>query len=214
MNRLIIVFCATILYSCRPSYTHLEEYLQQNLQSESIQINTSKDTLIVKIQMNESISQLSAYLSSIASIQLYDTMVSDSSKYLAHLNSFRIDIKKNTTIESYHYPIKIIQEAKNGLNLSAIFIDNMLNGKGEQNARYVDLEKVSLEELVQLNTINEQIQSSFEVMGTTFDGFKFYSEDPNMIEYRGNIVSNQEVIPVVFQYDRAKKKLFYFGINE
>jgi len=76
------------------------------------------------------------------------------------------------------------------------------------------LDKISLEDLFNLNTINEQIQSNVQITNISFDGFTSHKSEAQNIEYRGNLEGTGEAFTFVSQYDKTKNRIFYFGINE
>ena len=96
------------------------------------------------------------------------------------------------------------------LSWEFLFLQNFLSSQNEQNARYVDLDKISLEDLFNLNQINEQLQSNLKLTSISFDGFTLHQSEPQNIEYRGNFQGDTEAIPFVFQYDKTLKRIFYF----
>jgi hypothetical protein len=209
----IFILSISILYSCKESsYQMTAESIKQSIGADQLTIEESKDTVIIQVHYMTPPIMGFDFKSSSAALQLIDT---SAVKFLNKgLRFVKVNIHSNKQVTEYNYPITDLVSNKSGIDIGAEFLQNFLSGRAEQNARYVDLDKVSLEELLNLNQVNEQIQSQIKIQNISFDGFTINHTEPQNIEYRGNLQGETEVFPFVFQYDKSKKRIFYFGINE
>jgi hypothetical protein len=199
-----------ILNSCNSN--KLEEYIKISFNADKALITSSKDTSCIHLTYKVMPHLSSDFLSSISALTYLDTAKLQLSK--DKISTIKVSVESPTSTEVYQYPISILNKAKLGLDKSAIFIENMLKGQAEQNAKWVDLDKISLEELMNLNTVNEQLKASMKIESVTHDGFIAGLDSEDEIEIRAQLVSKNEAIPLVFQYNTQTEKIFYFGINE
>lgn len=208
-----IILILFVLSSCKENcYQLATENIKQSIGADELKINESKDTIILDVHYKTPPITGFDFKSSSAALQLIDTSAKEfESKSLRFI---KVNIHTNQQVTEYNYPIVDLIINKIGMEIGAEFLQNFLSGRAEQNARYVDLDKVSLEDLLNLNQVNEQIQSQIKIQNITFDGFTINHAEPQNIEFRGNLQGETEVFPFVFQYDKLKKKIFYFGINE
>jgi len=211
-NFLITIFIFS-LFSCKEeSYNDIAEFIQQNVGANQLTIQHKDDSVIMHIHYETPPQVGFDFKSSSAAMQFVDT-AKESIKKNA-LKIIQVNIHSNQQVMEYNYPITDIEANQVGLDITAKFLQNFLSSRNEQNARYVDLDKISLEDLLNLNIVNEQIQSNVEITHITFDGFTSHHASPQNIEFRGNLQGENETFPFVAEYDRTKKKIFYFGINE
>lgn len=209
----ISLFVLLHITSCKESsYQLAAENIKESIGADKLSIQESKDTVVIEVHYKNPPIMGFDFKSSSAALQLIDTSAKafDSKG----LKVIKVNIHTNQQVTEYNYPIADLVSNKIGMKIGAEFLQNFLSGRAEQNARYVDLDKVSLEDLLNLNQVNEQIQSQIKIQNITFDGFTINHAEPHNIEYRGNLQGESEVFPFVFQYDKLKKKIFYFGINE
>lgn len=181
------------------------------MNADKCQIEKQEDTLVVRLNYTKSVQLGNEYIASITALRTLDTLTRLNNK--ADIKAISVLIKTSQE-EKFQYGIPYLKTAEVGMEITSLFLGNMLSGTSEKNALFVDLDKVSLAELYQLNTVNEQLQSSMQVNSIHFDGFSSHLSDPYVIEYRANLMAKDEEIPVVFHYDSRTKKIFYFGINE
>jgi hypothetical protein len=209
LSNLLILIALIVLNSCQNTF---ENYLKTSTNADKASITTSKDTSCLHLTYKVLPRLGSDFLSSISAITYLDT----AKKELANdkISFIKVSIQSPSGTEVYKYPISILNKAKLGLEKTAFFIENMLNGKSEQNAKTVDLDKISLDELSNLNTVNEQLQTTMKIESVTHDGFISGLDTEDEIEIRAQLVSKNETIPIVFQYNTQTEKIFYFGINE
>ena len=209
----IIILIGHLLFSCKESsYLLEEENIKQSIGADQLTIKESKDTVILNLHFKNPPIIGFDFKSSSAALQLLDTSALRFEN--KGFRNIKVNIHSNQQVTEYNYPITDLISNKMGMDIGSEFIQNFLSGRSEQNARYVDLDKVSLEDLLNLNHVNEQIQSQIKIENVTFDGFTVNQTEPQNIEYRGNLQGETEVFPFVFQYDKLKKRIFYFGINE
>ena len=209
----IIILIGYLLFSCKESsYLLEEENIKQSIGADQLTIKESKDTIVLNLHFKTPPIMGFDFKSSSAALQLLDTSALRFEN--KGFRNIKVNIHSNQQVTEYNYPITDLISNKMGMDIGAEFIQNFLSGRSEQNARYVDLDKVSLEDLLNLNHVIEQIQSQIKIENVTFDGFTVNQTEPQNIEYRGNLQGETEVFPFVFQYDKLKKRIFYFGINE
>lgn len=202
-----------LLLSCNTdNFNAIEDALKLNLGADELKMLTVKDTLKLDIHLAQPPVSGFDFKSSSAALQAFDTTKSR----LAQLGvqHILVRIHCNSQIVEYKYPIQDLLANKAGMDIGVLFFRNFLSSRNEHNAQYVDLDKISLEDLMNLNTINEQIQTQVQITEVTFDGFTSHLAEPQNIEIRGNLQGSQEIFPFVIQYDKNKQKIFYFGINE
>jgi len=213
MNWPIFTIIISLLVSCREnSYTRYTEGLKQNIGASELTINEVKDTILIDIYYSTPPSMGYDFKSSSTALMFMDTAKSlIKEKSIHHVNVY---IHANKEVTEYKYPLADLTIYKSGMDVTTLFIQNLLHGQAEQNARYVDLDKISLEELFNLNEVNEQMQSNLKINLVSYDGFSLHNSEPNVVEYRGNFQGEEETIPFVFHYDKNLKRIFYFGINE
>ncbi|MBL7788608.1 MAG: hypothetical protein JNL75_02095 [Chitinophagales bacterium] len=210
---IILITLACIILACKENpYNHTSEYLKLNLGADNLTIHKSKDSVIIDIYYNIPPLIGFDFQSSSAALQFIDTAGEIVKKN--SIEQVKVKIHANQQVTEYNYPIADLRMNQIGMNLTANFLQNFLGGRNQHNARYVDLDKISLEELFKLNTVNEQIQSTATITDVTFDGFSSHASEPQNIEFRGSLQSETETFPFIAQYDKNKNKIFYFGINE
>jgi hypothetical protein len=208
---LFIFFSSFILLnSCQ--HSPYEDYIKLSSNADKVSITTSKDTSCIHLSYKALPRLSSDFLSSITAITYLDTAKSQLEK--DKINTIKVSVESPTGTEIYQYPISILNKAKLGLQKSALFLEAMINGRAERVSELVDLDKISLEDLYNLNTVNEQLQTTMKVESATHDGFIAGLDSEDEIEIRAQLVSKNETIPVVFQYNTTTEKIFYFGINE
>ncbi|MFN9319033.1 MAG: hypothetical protein ACK58Q_00400 [Chitinophagales bacterium] len=209
----LILFILIQAISCKESsYQNLSEYLRLNVGADELKIAEIKDSVVIDLYYKTPPLMGFDFKSSSAAMQCIDTARDMMNKKSQQF--IKVNIHSNQQILEYSYPIADLAANQIGMDITTLFLQNFLSGQNEQNARYVDLDKISLEDLFNLNTVNEQIQSNVQITYITFDGFSTHNSEPHNVEFRGNLQGESEVFPFVSQYDKNKKKIFYFGINE
>lgn len=212
-KKCVILFLSFLLfYSCKENqYKNISDWIKQNLGADQLDISESKDSIFIDIHYNTPPQMGYDFKSSSAAMQFADT-----AKLLTSntLKVIKVNIHSNQEITRYSYPLSDLKANQLAMNDIAAFLQNLLSSKNEQNARYVDLDKISLEDLLNLNTINDQMQSNVQIKKISIDGFTTNHSEPQNIEFRGQLQGDSEGFPFVFQYDKIKGKIFYFGINE
>jgi hypothetical protein len=203
----------SIYFSCKQNaYMGISENIRKNIGADQLSISESKDSILIDIHYNKPPLIGFDFKSSTAALLLLDTTKSQLEE--RGLRLAKVSIHSNQQVFDYIYPFSELEINKKGMETAALFLQNFLSSQNEQNARYVDLDKISLEDLFNLNQINEQLQSNLKLTSISFDGFTLHQSEPQNIEYRGNFQGDTEAIPFVFQYDKTLKRIFYFGINE
>lgn len=207
------IFSLSIIFnSCTDTYKPIEEYLAHNTGAKKADIDIAKDTILIDLHYAELSSMGFDFRTSSVGLMMLDT-----AQELLDKNGIRqskIRIHNNNNVTEYSYPIADLIENKKVMEVGSLFMQNFLNGKNEHNARYVDLDKISLEDLFNLNQINEQIQMNVAIEQLTFDGFTLYKDEPENIEFRGHLLGKTESLPFVMQYNKLINKIYYFAINE
>ena len=210
---LVLLIFVSICISCKENaYIDISEDIRKNIGADQLSISESKDSILIDIHYNKAPLIGFDFKSSTAALLLLDTTKSQLDK--RGLRLAKVSIHFNQQVFEYIYPFSELEINKNGMEMAALFLQNFLSSQNEQNARYVDLDKISLEDLFNLNQINDQLQSNLKITSISFDGFTLQQSEPQNIEYRGNFQGDTEAIPFVFQYDKTLKRIFYFGINE
>jgi hypothetical protein len=210
---LVLLIFVSICISCKENaYIDISEDIRKNIGADQLSISESKDSILIDIHYNKAPLIGFDFKSSTAALLLLDT--TKSQLYKRGLRLAKVSIHFNQQVFEYIYPFSELEINKNGMETAALFLQNFLSSQNEQNARYVDLDKISLEDLFNLNQINEQLQSNLKLTSISFDGYTLHQSEPHNIEYRGNFQGDTEAIPFVFQYDKTLKRIFYFGINE
>ena len=203
----------SIYFSCKQNaYMGISEDIRKNIGADQLSISESKDSILIDIHYNKPPLIGFDFKSSTAALLLLDTTKSQLEE--RGLRLAKVSIHSNQQVFDYIYPFSELEINKHGMETAALFLQNFLSSQNEKNARYVDLDKISLEDLFNLNQINEQLQSNLKLTSISFDGFTLHQSEPQNIEYRGNFQGDTEAIPFVFQYDKTLKRIFYFGINE
>ena len=203
----------SINFSCKQNaYMGISEDIRKNIGADKLSISESKDSILIDIHYNKAPLIGFDFKSSTAALLLLDTTKSQLGE--RDLRLAKVSIHSNQQVFEYIYPFSELEINKKGMETAALFLQNFLSSQNEQNARYVDLDKISLEDLFNLNQINEQLQSNLKLTSISFDGFTLHQSEPQNIEYRGNFQGDTEAVPFVFQYDKTLKRIFYFGINE
>jgi hypothetical protein len=203
----------SIYFSCKQNaYMGISEDIRKNIGADQLSISESKDSILIDIHYNKPPLIGFDFKSSTAALLLLDTTKSQLEE--RGLRLAKVSIHSNQQVFDYIYPFSELEINKKGMETAALFLQNFLSSQNEQNARYVDLDKISLEDLFNLNQINEQLQSNLKLTSISFDGFTLHQSEPQNIEYRGNFQGDTEAVPFVFQYDKTLKRIFYFGINE
>jgi hypothetical protein len=210
---LVLLIFVSICISCKENaYIDISEDIRKNIGADQLSISESKDSILIDIHYNKAPLIGFDFKSSTAALLLLDTTKSQLDK--RGLRLAKVSIHFNQQVFEYIYPFSELEINKNGMETAALFLQNFLSSQNEKNARYVDLDKISLEDLFNLNQINEQLQSNLKLTSISFDGFTMHQSEPQNIEYRGNFQGDTEAVPFVFQYDKTLKRIFYFGINE
>jgi hypothetical protein len=210
---LVLLIFVSIYISCKENaYMDISEDIRKNIGADQLSISESKDTVLLDIHYNKPPITGFDFKSSTAALLLLDTNKNQLGE--RGLRLAKVSIHSNQQVFEYIYPFSELEINKNGMEMAALFLQNFLSSQNEQNARYVDLDKISLEDLFNLNQINDQLQSNLKITSISFDGFTLQQSEPQNIEYRGNFQGDTEAIPFVFQYDKTLKRIFYFGINE
>lgn len=210
---LVLLIFVSICISCKENaYIDISEDIRKNIGADQLSISESKDSILIDIHYNKAPLIGFDFKSSTAALLLLDTTKSQLDK--RGLRLAKVSIHFNQQVFEYIYPFSELEINKNGMETAALFLQNFLSSQNEKNARYVDLDKISLEDLFNLNQINEQLQSNLKLTSISFDGYTLHQSEPQNIEYRGNFQGDTEAIPFVFQYDKTLKRIFYFGINE
>ncbi len=210
---LVFLIFVSICVSCKENaYIDISEDIRKNIGADQLSISESKDSILIDIHYNKAPLIGFDFKSSTAALLLLDTTKSQLGE--RDLRLAKVSIHFNQQVFEYIYPLSELKINKNGMETAALFLQNFLSSQNEKNARYVDLDKISLEDLFNLNQINEQLQSNLKLTSISFDGFTLHQSEPQNIEYRGNFQGETEAIPFVFQYDKTLKRIFYFGINE
>ena len=210
---LVLLIFVSICISCKENaYIDISEDIRKNIGADQLSISESKDSILIDIHYNKAPLIGFDFKSSTAALLLLDTTKSQLDK--RGLRLAKVSIHFNQQVFEYIYPFSELEINKNGMETAALFLQNFLSSQNEKNARYVDLDKISLEDLFNLNQINDQLQSNLKITSISFDGFTLQQSEPQNIEYRGNFQGDTEAIPFVFQYDKTLKRIFYFGINE
>jgi hypothetical protein len=210
---LVLLIFVSICISCKENaYIDISEDIRKNIGADQLSISESKDSILIDIHYNKAPLIGFDFKSSTAALLLLDTTKSQLDK--RGLRLAKVSIHFNQQVFEYIYPFSELEINKNGMETAALFLQNFLSSRNEKNARYVDLDKISLEDLFNLNQINEQLQSNLKLTSISFDGYTLHQSEPQNIEYRGNFQGDTEAIPFVFQYDKTLKRIFYFGINE
>ena len=210
---LVLLIFVSICISCKENaYIDISEDIRKNIGADQLSISESKDSILIDIHYNKAPLIGFDFKSSTAALLLLDTTKSQLDK--RGLRLAKVSIHFNQQVFEYIYPFSELEINKNGMETAALFLQNFLSSQNEKNARYVDLDKISLEDLFNLNQINEQLQSNLKLTSISFDGYTLHQSEPLNIEYRGNFQGDTEAIPFVFQYDKTLKRIFYFGINE
>ena len=210
---LVLLIFVSICISCKENaYIDISEDIRKNIGADQLSISESKDSILIDIHYNKAPLIGFDFKSSTAALLLLDTTKSQLGE--RDLRLAKVSIHSNQQVFEYIYPFSELEINKNGMETAALFLQNFLSSQNEQNARYVDLDKISLEDLFNLNQINEQLQSNLKLTSISFDGFTMHQSEPQNIEYRGNFQGDTEAVPFVFQYDKTLKRIFYFGINE
>jgi hypothetical protein len=203
----------SINFSCKQNaYMGISEDIRKNIGADKLSISESKDSILIDIHYNKAPLIGFDFKSSTAALLLLDTTKSQLGE--RDLRLAKVSIHSNQQVFEYIYPFSELEINKKGMETAALFLQNFLSSQNEKNARYVDLDKISLEDLFNLNQINEQLQSNLKLTSISFDGFTMHQSEPQNIEYRGNFQGDTEAVPFVFQYDKTLKRIFYFGINE
>lgn len=206
----ILISSIFLLNSCQNST--FENYLKTSSNADKVSISSTKDTSCIYLTYKVLPRLGSDYLSSITAITYLDTAKNDLAK--DKIQFIKVSIQSPNGTEEYKYPLEILYKAKIGLEKSALFISAMMSGKAETASEFVDLEQISQEDLINLNTVNEQLQESMKIESITYDGFVAGLDTEDEIEIRVQLVSKNETIPLVFQYNTLTQKIYYFGINE
>lgn len=210
---LVLLIFVSICISCKENaYIDISEDIRKNIGADQLSISESKDSILIDIHYNKAPLIGFDFKSSTAALLLLDTTKSQLDK--RGLRLAKVSIHFNQQVFGYIYPFSELEINKNGMETAALFLQNFLSSQNEKNARYVDLDKISLEDLFNLNQINDQLQSNLKITSISFGGFTLQQSEPQNIEYRGNFQGDTEAIPFVFQYDKTLKRIFYFGINE
>jgi hypothetical protein len=210
---LVLLIFVSICISCKENaYIDISEDIRKNIGADQLSISESKDSILIDIHYNKAPLIGFDFKSSTAALLLLDTTKSQLGE--RDLRLAKVSIHSNQQVFEYIYPFSELEINKKGMETAALFLQNFLSSQNEQNARYVDLDKISLEDLFNLNQINEQLQSNLKLTSISFDGFTMHQSEPQNIEYRGNFQGDTEAVPFVFQYDKTLKRIFYFGINE
>jgi hypothetical protein len=210
---LVLLIFVSICISCKENaYIDISEDIRKNIGADQLSISESKDSILIDIHYNKAPLIGFDFKSSTAALLLLDTTKSQLGE--RDLRLAKVSIHSNQQVFEYIYPFSELEINKKGMETAALFLQNFLSSQNEQNARYVDLDKISLEDLFNLNQINEQLQSNLKLTSISFDGFTLHQSEPQNIEYRGNFQGDTEAVPFVFQYDKTLKRIFYFGINE
>jgi hypothetical protein len=215
-NKFLILVLSLICihyFSCKENnYGISEDKIKLSIGADQLSITRIEDTILMSIHYTTPPLTGFDFKSSSAALQFIDTsLVSLRNDGILFT---KVLVHSNQQIIEYTYPLSELETNKIGMDIGAQFLQNFLSGTSEQNARYVDLDKVSLEDLYNLNQISEQIQSQVKIENVTYDGFSSHKSEPHNIEFRGNLQGQTEVFPFVFQYDKTKSRIFYFGINE
>lgn len=210
---LVFLILVSIYISCKENaYMDISEDIRKNIGADQLSISESKDTILIDIHYNKPPITGFDFKSSTAALLLLDTNKTQLEGKGLRLT--KVSIHSNQQVFEYMYPFSELEINKKGMETAAQFLQNFLGSQNEQNARYVDLDKISLEDLFNLNQVNEQLQTNLKVTNISFDGFTLHQSEPDNIEYRGNFLGETEAIPFVFQYNKNLKRIFYFGINE
>lgn len=204
-------FLFFILFFCSCS-SKLEEFIKMSSNADKVSISNTKDTICLDLTYKTLSRMSSDFLTSITALTYLDTAKNQLEK--DKINTIKVSIQSTNGTEIYKYPISALNKAKLGLEKSALFIDAMMNGRAERVSELVDLDQISLEDLYNLNTVNEQLQATMKIESITHDGFTAGLDSEDEIEIRAQLVSKNEKIPIVFQYNTQSEKIFYFGINE